>query len=124
MTSPDEKELITTLRPQLEVASKTIHDLQVLFFETDQHNLTKQQLLMGLGMLLGLTSLGTLIYSAHKLQQPHGELTTLKTDFGHIAHELEQEAHNVNKLAENFNTISKSCQFILGRIEQQDAKPQ
>jgi len=28
----------------------------------------------------------------------------------------------VNKLAENLNTVSKSCQFILGRIEQQDAK--
>jgi hypothetical protein len=77
---------------------------------------------MGLGMLLGLTSLGTLIYSAHELQQVHGELMTLKTDFRHIAHELEHEAHNVNKLAENLNTVSKSCQFILGRIEQQDAK--
>ncbi len=77
---------------------------------------------MGLGMLLGLMSLGTSIYSAHELQQPHGELTNLRTDFCHIAHELEHEAHTVNKLAENLNTVSKSCQFILGRIEQQDAK--
>jgi hypothetical protein len=41
MTSPDKKELIATLRPQLEVASKTIHDLQVLFFEMDQHHRPK-----------------------------------------------------------------------------------
>ncbi len=46
---------------------------------------------MGLGRLLGLTSLGTSLY-------------------------------NVNKLAENLNTVSKSCQFILGSIEQRDAK--
>jgi hypothetical protein len=49
-------------------------------------------------------------------------LTNLKTDFRHIAHELEHEVHTVNKLAENLNTVSKSCQFILGRIEQQGAK--
>jgi len=79
-TSHDEKELIATLRPQLEVASKTINDLQALFFETDQHHRPKRQLLMGLGMLLGLTSLGTSIYSARELQQLHGELTNLKTD--------------------------------------------
>lgn len=112
----EEMLFIEALRPQLNIATKTIEDLQALFFGQPRHR-QKRQLFVGIGMALGLISMGTSIYSATEVTKLHHELTNLQTDFQHVAHKLEEEAHTINKLTKNLETVKATCQIVLGKVD-------
>lgn len=118
-TSTEESMLVEALRPQLVIAEKTIADLQALFFGHPTSR-PKRQLFLGLAVALGLTSVGTSIYTATEVSKLHRDISSLKSDVQHVAHVLDQEALLVNRLAADMHTVSKTCQLVLGRILQED----
>jgi hypothetical protein len=114
-TSKEETSFIEALMPQMHMATRTLEDLQALFFGHQQLR-PKRQLLLGLGLAMGLTSIGTSIYTATEVKKLHHEIGHLKRDFGHVAHLLEEEAHTVNHLIENFKTVKAVSQMVLDNI--------
>ena len=112
--SANERALIEAIKPQLDIATKTIEDLHALFFG---HEATRQkrQIFLGIALALGLVSAGTSIYATTEVTRLHHELTNLRSDFKHIAQVLTTDAHAVNQLTENFRTLSKTCQLLLGK---------
>ena len=114
-TSREETSFIEALTPQLRMATRTLEDLQTLFFGYEQLR-PKRQLFLGLGMAMGLASIGTSIYTATEVRKLHHEIGNLKRDFGHVAHLLEEEAHTVNQLIANFNTVKAVSQMVLNSI--------
>lgn len=82
--SANERALIEAIKPQLDIATKTIEDLHALFFG---HEATRQkrQIFLGIALALGLVSAGTSIYATTEVTRLHHELTNLRSDFKHIA---------------------------------------
>lgn len=117
--SKEESTLLEALRPQLDIATKTIDDLEVLFFGSPSHR-QKRQLFLGMAVALGLVSAGTSIYTTTQVSRLHHEISSLTSDVQHIAHVLEHEAQVVNRLTANMNTVSKTCQLVLGRLLQEE----
>ena len=117
--SKEESMLVEALRPQLDIAAKTIMDLHVLFFGHPTSR-PKRQLFLGLAVALGLTSAGTSIYTATEVSKLHKEISSVNSDVKHVAHMLDQEAQVVNRLAANMHTVSKTCQLVLGRLLQEE----
>jgi hypothetical protein len=66
------------LWPQIQIATKSIEDLKNLFFGAQHQHRPKRQLLLGIGMALGLIGMGTSIYY-----------------FRHVAHLLTTEAQAI-----------------------------
>jgi hypothetical protein len=111
--------LLEALRPQLDIATKTINDLHVLFFGSSPHR-PKRQLFLGLAVALGLASAGTSIYSVSEVSRLHSEISAISSDVRHLAHVLDEEAHVVNRLTSNMKTVSKTCQIVLERLLHND----
>ena len=84
-TSKEERTLMEALWPQLDIATKTLDDLQVLFFGR-LNTQPKRQLFLGLAVALGLVSTGTSIYTMTEIVKLHAELSSMKSDFQHVAH--------------------------------------
>ena len=104
------------LLPQMDNATKTVEDLETLFFGYGHHQ-QKRQLLLGLGAVWGLASLGTSIYLATEVRLLHDEISTMKGKFQHVAHILDEEAHAVNNLIDSMKTLKATCQFVLKKID-------
>lgn len=120
-TSREEKTLLDAIKPQLDIATKTLEDLQVLFFGRPSHR-PKRQLFLGIAMALGLVGAGSSIYTATEVTKLHAEISSVRSDFQHVAHMLERDAQVVNKLATDVHTVSKICQVILGRLLEEEDK--
>lgn len=118
-TSKEERTLMEALWPQLDIATTTLDDLQVFFFGRSNTR-PKRQLFLGLAVALGLVSTGTSIYTTTEIVKLHAELSSMKSDFQHVAHMLDQEAQAVNRLAANMATVSKTCHLVLGRLLQEE----
>jgi len=116
--TPEERMFIEALRPQLTAAEKTIDDLHLMFFGT-QHR-QKRQLFLGIAMALGLVSVGTSIYTATEVTKLHQEMLDLRSTVQHSAHLLEEEAHAINRVVDNMKTISRTCKFVLEKIDLQE----
>lgn len=117
----EEKTLLDAIRPQLDIATKTLEDLQVLFFGQQTHR-PKRQLFLGIAMALGLVGAGSSIYTATEVSKLHVEIASVRSDFQHVAHMLESEAQVVNKLAADVHSVSKVCQVTLGRLLEEENK--
>lgn len=115
-SSKEETLLLEALLPQVDIAMKTVEDLETQFFGQGHHR-QKRQLLLGLGVALGLTSLGTSIYTATEVRRLHDEISNLHSRFRHVAHVLDEEAQAVNKLIGSMRTIKATCQIVLRKLD-------
>lgn len=119
-TSKEEIQLIEAINPQLQIASKTISDLQELFFGGNLDR-EKRQLFLGLAMALGIINTGMSIFNTVEVTKLHGEISNLQnnmnTGFRHVVHILQEEDHAIHRINENIEVLKKTCRFVLERIE-------
>jgi hypothetical protein len=122
-TSNEEVRLIEAIDPQLQIASKTIDDLQELFFGGNLDR-EKRQLFLGLAMAFGIINTGMSIFNTIEVTKLHGEISNLhsnmNTGFRHVVHILQEEDHAIHRINENIEVLKKTCRFVLERIENEN----
>jgi len=115
---PAERQLFEALRPQLVSASQLLDDLDLQFFGAPHRQ--KRQLFLGLAMALGITSIGSSIFTATEVHRLHSELTDLRTTVNHVAHVVDETANALNNVIHNQKTVATTCKFLLTQLATTD----
>ena len=118
--STEEKNFIDTLSPQLQVATRTLQDIESLFFK-DSATRQKRQLFLGIAMALGVVNTGMSIYNTAQIKKLYSVLSDQREDmmdgFKHVAHALEEEDHAIHQITKNVEILKTTCQYVLERID-------
>jgi hypothetical protein len=122
--SNEEKTFIETLSPQLQIAQRTLADIENLFFSKTRIDRTKRQIFLGIAMALGFINTGMSIYNTAQITKLYGALSDTRSDmvdgFTHVAHALRAEDHAIHQLTLNVEILKSTCQFVLERIENEN----
>ena len=119
--SNDEKTFIGTLSPQLQIAKRSLEDIENLFFSKARTDREKRQLFLGIAMALGIMNPGMSIYNTAQITKLYGALSDTRSDmidgFIHVAHALRAEDHAIHQLTMNVDILKSTCRYVLERIE-------
>lgn len=118
--STEEQDFIETLSPQLRVATRTLQNIEDLFFKksTVRH---RRQLFLGIAMALGVVNTGMSIYNTAQIKKLYSALSEQKMDmidgFKQVAHALEEEDHVVHQITLNVEILKNTCKYMLERVD-------
>ena len=118
--SKEERDFIDTLSPQLQAATRTLQDVENLFFKKSTAR-EKRQLFLGIAMALGVVNTGMSIYNTAQIKKLYSELSEQKSDmitgFRHVAHALEEEDHAIHQITLNIEILKTTCKYVLEKID-------
>jgi len=118
-TSVEERKQMESVIPQLQVATKIIQDINLLFFSENPER-EKRQILAGLGLLSGLFSTGLSIYNRIELGKLDHEITSVREEtvegFRHVAHVLQEEDMVMHQVMKNVDVLKTSVQTLIIKL--------